>query len=182
MSTDILIINGSPRKNKNCYKISEQISKTLNENEIGCDLKAELWVSKNENYPSMGEKVAEIENIKLNSIELPAIKTELSKFNYSQEEFNGSLKLDYQTINLENNKVTVELQKKVSGNSYVTQTDKIESVNGIIENQDGVFEIELNSSGNINLEFVDGFEKQNGTYRMIVKENDIQNVCNFVIV
>ena len=34
MSTEILIINGSPRKNKNCYKISEQISKTLNENNI----------------------------------------------------------------------------------------------------------------------------------------------------
>lgn len=34
MSTDILIINGSPRKNKNCFKISEKISNSLNENNI----------------------------------------------------------------------------------------------------------------------------------------------------
>ena len=29
MNTDILIINGSPRKNKNCFKISEEISRPL---------------------------------------------------------------------------------------------------------------------------------------------------------
>ena len=32
MNTDILIINGSPRKNKNCFKISEEISNKLNKN------------------------------------------------------------------------------------------------------------------------------------------------------
>ena len=34
MNTDILIINGSPRKNKNCFKISEEISNKLNQNNI----------------------------------------------------------------------------------------------------------------------------------------------------
>ena len=34
MNTDILIINGSPRKNKNCFKISQEISNTLNKNNI----------------------------------------------------------------------------------------------------------------------------------------------------
>ena len=34
MNTDILIINGSPRKNKNCFKISEEITNTLNQNNI----------------------------------------------------------------------------------------------------------------------------------------------------
>ena len=34
MSTDILIINGSPRKNKNCFKISQEISNVLNKNNI----------------------------------------------------------------------------------------------------------------------------------------------------
>ena len=31
MNTDILIINGSPRKNRNCFKISEEISNKLNQ-------------------------------------------------------------------------------------------------------------------------------------------------------
>lgn len=34
MNTDILIINGSPRKNRNCFKISEEISNKLNQNNI----------------------------------------------------------------------------------------------------------------------------------------------------
>ena len=34
MNTDILIINGSPRKNKNCFKICEDITTTLNKNNI----------------------------------------------------------------------------------------------------------------------------------------------------
>lgn len=34
MNIDILIINGSPRKNKNCFKISEEITNILNQNNI----------------------------------------------------------------------------------------------------------------------------------------------------
>ena len=34
MNIDILIINGSPRKNKNCFKISQHIADTLNKNII----------------------------------------------------------------------------------------------------------------------------------------------------
>ena len=34
MNTDILIINGSPRKNRKCFKISEEISNKLNQNNI----------------------------------------------------------------------------------------------------------------------------------------------------
>ena len=63
-NSEFIIPFGNVDENKE--KSLKLTSKTLNENEIGCDLKAELWVSKNENYPSMGEKVAEIENIKLN--------------------------------------------------------------------------------------------------------------------
>ena len=34
MNIDILIINGSPRKNKNCFKISKEITNILNQNNI----------------------------------------------------------------------------------------------------------------------------------------------------
>ena len=34
MNIDILIINGSPRKNKNCFKTSEEITKILNQKNI----------------------------------------------------------------------------------------------------------------------------------------------------
>lgn len=161
------------------------VSKSLSENEIGCNLKIELWGSENSSLPGMGEKVAEVENIKLNPIELPAIEVDLSKFVYNQQEFDGTLKLNYQTLNLENNKVTVELQKKVSINSYVTQTDKLNSVNGVTQNGNGVFEIDLNSTGDINLEFTNGFENQEGTYRILIKTIDdikpYEIFCNFII-
>ena len=38
MNTEILIINGSPRKNKNCFKIVNEISSNLTENNISSEV------------------------------------------------------------------------------------------------------------------------------------------------
>ena len=163
------------------------ISDTLKENQIGANLKVELLASRDKNNPGMGEKVAEIENITLNPIELPAVKVKLDKTSYNQEEFSGDLKLEYETIDLENYNVSLELQKKLSSNSYVTQTDLLNSVDGKTENTNGVFDLELNNSGNIDLEFAEGFEENSGTYRILINGidsdgNEFEIPCNFMIV
>ena len=162
------------------------ISKSLSENELSLNLKCELWASESSNNPCMGEKIAETESIELASIELPAVKISMDKKAYTTDEFSGNLEIDYEVIDFEDYSVTLEIQKKVSSNSYVTQTNLLTIVNGNSENTDGVFDIELNSNGSIDLEFVEGFNEQIGTYRILLKVsdesgNEFKVPCNFMI-
>jgi len=163
------------------------ISDTLKENEIGVNLKLGIYASDDINNPCMGDNVVEIENIKLNAIELPAIRIDIDKNSYTQEEFTGNLELEYETIELEGCNLTLELQKKVSSNSYVTQTNLLTTVDGKSENTNGVFDLDLSSSGNIKLEFSDEIKEQYGTYRILIKLKNDENVIfeipyNFMIV
>ena len=163
------------------------ISKTLSENEIGCNLDVELWVSENVNYPGMGEKVAEVNDIVLEAVELFAIKLEIGENVFYSDEFFGSLEVKYKTAELENYTTTLEVQKKISDGSYETQTGILTTVDGNSENTDGVFSLDLNSSGTVSLKFVDDFKKQIGTYRILLKAsdesgNEFEVPCNFMIV
>ena len=158
--------------NTNIDTSIQLISKTLNENEIQVDLKSELWASESLNDPCMGEKVAEIENIALNSIELPAIIVSMDKKAYTVDEFTGDLELKYKAANLDDYNVTLEIQKKTSNDLYETQTGILTTAEGNSGNTDGVFDIDLNTSGNIDLEFVEDLKNQCGTYRILMKALD----------
>ena len=166
-----IILLGSVSESKE--KSLNLVSKTLNENEIECSLNAELWISANENSanPCMGEKVAEISDICFNSISLPAIKLEMSERIFVLDELSGNISTTYVTKNIEDyNNVTLELQKKISENSYETQTGGLTTVAGNSENTDGVFSLDLSSSGSINLKFGNSLDK--GTYRILLKATD----------
>lgn len=162
------------------------ISKNLIENEIDCNLNIELIAVDNEYNPGMGETISKLENITLTAIELPAIKIDISKKAYTQEDFTGSLELNYSSIKLTDYNVTLEVQKKTAENIYETQSGVLTSVDGNEENTNGVFDVNLNSSGSIDLSFEDGFEENVGTYRILLKVLDSSNTifevpCNFMI-
>ena len=159
------------------------ISKTLLKNRQNFDLKAELWVSGNDNEtnPFMGDKVATIEQINLYAAKLPSFEVNMDKRVHHISDITSGINIEYNSENIEKYKVTLEIQKKNEQNIYETQLNSLS--NSIIENK-GVFSLDVNKSGQLNLKFAN--TPQTGTYRILVKIIDKDEILleipyNFIL-
>jgi len=134
-----------------------------------CNIKAELWVSANsdDENPFMGNKVATLDDITFNPIPQPALKTYMNKRIYSSNEFNGKLALNYITLNLDNYDVTLEVQKKNQEGIYETKTNILSSVSKSVSNQNGVYTLDIDGNGTINIQFLEDTQLETGTYRIL---------------
>jgi len=161
------------------------VSESLLTFEQGCNLKAELWVAENNEKPFMGDKVATVENIILEAKKLPSIKMEMDTRWFNLSEFNGEINIQYESQNIAEYGVTLGLQKKSESGEYVTQTETIESVEGITTNNNGEFTLNIVESGNLIIKLNNNALSE-GTYRILIKvkeENEIKLTIpyNFII-
>ena len=167
---EIIIPLGEVTENK---EVSLQLtSQTLVSTEQGCNLKIELWVTNDETKPFMGEKVAKIENISLAAVGLPAMKVQMEKRLYHIDKFDGNINMEYETRNIGEYNVTLEIQKKNENGQYITQNGILNSVNNSTENSNGVFTLDIGERGELQLKFGNDFVPEARTYRILLKVNN----------
>lgn len=165
------------------------ISNELIKNQQGCNLKAELWVSANENAtkPFMGDKVATIDDINLAQPSIPSIKLEMNKRVYYVSDLGDNLKINYQTQNMDKYNVTLEVQKKDESDKYITQTNILKSVSNSKSDENGVYTLKVNESGDMKISFANFGLIETGTYRILIKVIEKDKIIyeipyNFIVI
>ena len=154
---------------ENIEKKLKLISNALKQGEIDVDLNVELWISDSQNAtkPFMGEKINEINDFKLKVNLLPAMKIETLEKIYNSDTIKDGLTIKYNSSNINNYKVNIEVLKKVGKDSY-ERINAIKKVNNITIT-DNVVDIKLYDNEDIKLNFIEGFDENLGTYRILFK-------------